>query len=57
MRVSRHAPSGRTWRRVGLAVSLAVAAAAVLALGLVLTGIIAEPETLLVDIMRWILGK
>jgi len=34
-----------------------VMAAGLVALGLVLTGIIAEPETLLVSIGRWVFGR
>ena len=34
-----------------------VVAAALLALGLVLTGIIAEPETMMVNIGRWVFGR
>jgi hypothetical protein len=32
-------------------------AACLLAIGLVLTGIIAEPETLMVNVVRWILRR
>ena len=49
--------SAKAWRRFGPPVLTAVTVAGLLALGLVLIGIIAEPETLLVEIVRWILGK
>jgi len=47
----------RGWRRVVFVVAIVVAAGMVLAIGLVLTGIIAEPETVLLDIGRLLLRK
>jgi hypothetical protein len=49
--------STSAWRTVGIVVLAIVTAACVLALGLVLTGIIAEPETLIVNVVRWILRR
>jgi len=46
-------PARRLWRRVRLLALVVVVAAGLVSLGLVLTGIIAEPETLMVTIGRW----
>lgn len=52
-----HAVPGGVWRRVGMLVLVSVTAAALVALGLVLTGIIAEPETLIVNIGRFLFHR
>ena len=47
----------RAWRRTGVFVLAIVAGSAVVAIGLVLTGVIAQPETLIVHTVKWIFGQ
>ena len=51
------AAAGGVCRRVGMLALVIVVAAGLVALGLVLTGIIAEPETVMVNIGRWVFGR
>ncbi|NLV71294.1 MAG: hypothetical protein GXY46_01625 [Actinobacteria bacterium] len=46
-----------TWRKVGIVALAVVAGACFFGVGLILTGIIAEPETLIINVVRWILRK
>jgi hypothetical protein len=50
-------PARRVWRRVGMLALIVVVTAGLIALGLVLTGIIAEPETVMITIGRWVFGR
>jgi hypothetical protein len=51
------AAAGGVYHRVGMLALVIVVAAGLIALGLVLTGIIAEPETVMVNIGRWVFGR
>lgn len=46
-----------TWRRAGKVAGALLLAIVAVAIGLVLTGIIAEPETVIGDFFRLVLGE
>lgn len=55
--VEQHSERGSAWRRVALVALAILAMAMALIVLLVLTGIIAEPETVIEAIVRTLLGR